>query len=581
MRFLKKNLPCLLCILLYLLCILAANPQGEFPLNDDWSYARSAFAVASGQGLKVDEWSAPSLVGQALYGGLLAKLFSTHFLVLRLSTLLLSCGTVCLLWGICRRFGFEKGLAIILLLAWIFNPLQFNLSFTFMTEVPFLFFAALGIYLYLLHRETGRPWFLMLSAAALGYAFLIRQTALFFILALICAVFLDSKINLKRRIRQCLLVAVTAGCFIATYYLWVMTRGGSTAAVNRKFELLDSLTSKQIIGNAYGMLFYLSFMLLPLWLFLIPSLYRAARSFGFRIRIGLLGAWAVLVGAGLWWYPANYLHSQYMPSTAYHARMPFLLNVLYDTGLGPITLDPEYFGSPPTPIYPGAWVVVTAIVAVGAICCGLLCTLGVIRLRRQQWLQEHKPVFVFIALSSLFIVVFEIIFSHLQEGGLFDRHILIVAMPFALMLGLLGGRNADGQNQSKARLGALVLAGAAIAALCVFCVTATHDYLQWNRVRWQMGRDLIAQGVDPLTIAGGFEFNAWYNYDTFKARGNIAGVHYWWFDKRDYLISMSPMDGYEVLQRKEYFSWVHRRLVALYIIRDSKLIFRRGFPDIF
>jgi hypothetical protein len=161
----RKNLPILAILGLYILCILAADPRGEFPLNDDWSYARTAFSFGSGKGMHVDEWSAPSLVGQAFYGGLLTRLFSPRFNVLRFSTLFLSCCTAILLWRIFSRLKVRKGFATVLLLAWIFNPLQFNLSFTFMTEIPFLFFVVLAIYFYVLYLD-GHKTVALVSAAA-------------------------------------------------------------------------------------------------------------------------------------------------------------------------------------------------------------------------------------------------------------------------------------------------------------------------------------------------------------------------------------------------------------------------------
>jgi hypothetical protein len=98
--------------------------------------------------------------------------------------------------------------------------------------------------------------------------------------------------------------------------------------------------------------------------------------------------------------------------------------------------------------------------------------------------------------------------------------------------------------------------------------------MEWNRVRWSLGRELLERGVDPLRIVGGFEFNAWNNYDAFAARGNIGSVHYWWYDRRDYLISMTPQEGYRVLQTKSYFSWVHRQPVYLYLLRNAAFTVR-------
>jgi hypothetical protein len=112
----------------------------------------------------------------------------------------------------------------------------------------------------------------------------------------------------------------------------------------------------------------------------------------------------------------------------------------------------------------------------------------------------------------------------------------------------------------------------------LFCVAAMHDYMEWNRIRWDMGRGLLERGVDPLSIVGGFEFNAWHNYDAFLARGNIASVRHWWYDRRDYIISTSPQQGYDVVEKKEYFSWVHRRPIPLFLNRDVRGIIKRA-PD--
>jgi hypothetical protein len=550
---------------IYLLCILIANPRGEFPLNDDWSYARTAFSIGSGHGAKVDPWPAPSLVGQALYGGLLVKIFSARFLVLRISTLCLSCGTVVLLWGILRRIGFCNRLACIMLLGWIFNPLQFSLSFTYMTEVPFIFFITLALFLYSLHVDSGRFAPLILSAAALGYAYLVRQSALIFIVALVCSLLLDGCKNKRDRLQQAILVCSTAGLFIASYYIWVVTHGGATAAVHRKLQLLEHLTAKQIIGNSLGMLFYLVFMTAPLLILLIPALYRMIRHFRLVMRLGIPAAWCAIAVMGIWWFHAQYRPAEYLPSAAYHAKMPFLLNVLYDTGLGPLTLEPDYYSSPATPTYPGAWQAITWLVAIGVIVAGSFCMFGLIRIRMNPIDPKRRPLLLFISLSSLFLAVFEIIFSHLQEGGLFDRHILIVSFPFSILLGIIFSDH-DRDSSLRIKRGILVPAGIAIAALIAFSVAATHDYMEWNRVRWEMGRSLLDRGVDPLSIVGGFEFNAWNNYDTFTARGNVANIHYWWYDKRDYIISMTPQEEYQILQSRKYFSWVHRRPIALYLL---------------
>jgi hypothetical protein len=560
----RKNRPCFIILGLYLVCILAANPKGEFPLNDDWSYARSAFSFASGQGMHVDAWSAPSLVGQACYGGLLARIFAPRFEVLRYSTLFLSCCTAVLLWGIFSKMKAGKSFASVLLLAWIFNPLQFNLSFSFMTEIPFLFFITLAIFLYIIFLDVRKSYILGFAAAVLGYACLIRQTAIIFVIALICSVVADSQTALLKRVRQTALVVLSAGVFIAGYYLWVASSGGSGSAVHRKFELLQRLSSKQIIGNSYGIYFYSAFMILPALLFLFSSRHRISWNVTKKIGAGILAGWLVITIVGLCWFYAH-ADAQNLPSATFHARMPFLLNVLYDSGLGPITLDPTYFGPSLTPLHTNAWSIVTIAVAIAAIWMGSICVFGLIQLRKAQSLR--RPLLIFSGMAWIGVVSFEIIFSHLEEGGLFDRHILTAVLPFCLLLILFAGAVERGEN--RIRFPVITIACVALFAYMVFSVAATHDYMQWNRIRWDMGESLIAAGVDPLNIVGGFEFNAWHNYDAFSNRGDSSKVPPWWYDRRDYVIAMAPESGYRIMKKQEYFSWVHRCPVPIYLSQDN------------
>jgi 4-amino-4-deoxy-L-arabinose transferase-like glycosyltransferase len=558
----RRHLPCIVILVVYVICIIAANPSGEFPLNDDWSYTRTAFGLSAGNGLKIDPWSAPSLVGQAAYGGLLTKIFAQRFIVLRVSTLVLSFCTLLLLWGILRRTGCRRNLASVLLLAWAFNPIQFSLSFTYMTEIPFIFFVALAVYLYALHLDTGKPLILLLSSAALGYAFLIRQTALLFVMALLCSLLLDARKVIWTRIRQTALTAFVAGLFVAGHFIWSHSGAGTTEALQRKFDLLNHLSARQLIGNSYGVLFYLAFMLMPVLIFLFAYMRRGIQGSSSMLRVGIPALGCAIAAVGIWWFHAGYKPAEYLPASSYHARMPFLLNLLYDTGLGPLTLDPDYFAPPSMPTYPAVWYGITAMVAAGSVVLLALGLLGLIGMFKDKPAEKFRPVLIFAAGSSLLLALFEIVFSHLQEGGLFDRHILIVAFPLLILVGRL--------SKANTHVKGLAAAVAAIVLLGSFAVAATHDYMQWNRIRWEMGRQLLAKGVDPLSIVGGFEFNAWNNYDTFVARGRTAQVSHWWYDRRDFIITMMPMDGYLIRQTRSYYSWVHQRSIEIYLISDSR-----------
>ena len=564
----KQIVPVLVIVCLYLAAALLTNPRGEFPLNDDWSYTRSAFRFGTGAGMHVDEWSAPSLVGQAIYGGALVRIFGASFVVLRISTLALSCGVAIILWYILATLAVAPGVRWAAVLSWVINPVQFCLAFTFMTEIPFLFFVTLSFLGFVLHVRRGSSAALVLCAGALGYAFLIRQMAVLFMAPVFLALAAAPGTPWRRKLVRSAAFATMCGLFLLGYSVWARSAGGSTPATQRKYELLRHLTFDQFAGNSFGILFYLSFMLLPLLSAALPHVWREHKALPAWARASYPAALALIAAAGLAWF-SRYALSVYLPGKAFHSRMPFLLNVLYDTGLGPVTLDPSYYGPPETPTYPWIWRAVTTVVAAGAVPLGT----GLLLALRRNW-QERRCdaartlVAIAATLSLAAVAAFEIVFSHTQEGGLFDRHILSAALPAIVAMSLIASSpdSRPGPGRKVAGVGAAVV----VAALAWFSISGTHDYLAWNRIRWDFGRTLLASGVSPLNASCGFEFNAWYNYDTFRTRGNVQKVYYWWYDSEEYVVAMSHLDGYRAVREQSYESWIHHRPVPLYLLRRAE-----------
>ncbi len=566
-------LPYAVIVALYAVCILVVNPRGEFPLNDDWSYSRSAFVLAAENRMVIDEFSAPTLVGQAVYGALLIKIFGKSFLVLRLSTLLLSCATSCLLWRSFRLCGAGPGLAWIGVLTWVFNPIQFWSSFTFMTEIPSLFCISAAAAAFAYHLAARKTWPLVLCGAALGYAFLIRQTSVLFMAAAgLCLCAEQTAGGRRQKAWRLAVFASAAAVFAAAFYRVTPGHGVATAAARRKFELLGHLTAEQVVGNLFGSLFYLAFFLLPLLACLIPFLKERIADSGKWRRILSVPVWILSSVFGLWWFHSRYAIAPYLPARPFHAQMPFLLNVLFDTGLGPVTLDPTYYGPPPTPVHPRIWLCVTFLVAAGLVVLGLHCTCGLPRLlapARRSW---QRTMALFCGASLAATLLFEVVFSHTQEGGLFDRHVLTAALPLIILVCILANPNdprtaEGGVHSNRVRPAFMAAATLMLGVLAWFCMTATHDYLAWNRLRWDLGSALLAQNVDPLSVSGGFEFNAWHNYDKFRARGHAEKVFYWWYDRLDYLITMEPQEDYSVVRKLEYYSWLHQRNLPVYLLR--------------
>src|SRR5262249_18802398 len=117
----------------------------DFPLHDDWAFAKSAFAFAAGQGIHYYDWSSMPQLGQWIWAWPFIKLFGPSFVSLRVSTIVLSWFGLIALYDILRREGSLPWLASFVTATVAFNPVFFALQGSFMTDVPALSFVLIAL----------------------------------------------------------------------------------------------------------------------------------------------------------------------------------------------------------------------------------------------------------------------------------------------------------------------------------------------------------------------------------------------------------------------------------------------------
>ena len=71
----KKPIHLLLLAFGYLVLIIVINPLGDFPINDDWAYARSVLLLVEGGEFRLLDWGAMTLISQVAWGAIWVKLF--------------------------------------------------------------------------------------------------------------------------------------------------------------------------------------------------------------------------------------------------------------------------------------------------------------------------------------------------------------------------------------------------------------------------------------------------------------------------------------------------------------------------
>ena len=160
-------------------------PRANVPVIDDWVYAWSVEHLVETGRLRVLEISAVYPIAQILWGALFARIAGFSFVVLRASTMTLSalgCGAVYLTL---RELGCRRSTAFLGALALAFDPVYFALSFSFMTDVPFVSVSAMAVYSYVRAIRRRQPAAAWIGCACATAAFLMRPIGIVLPLALV------------------------------------------------------------------------------------------------------------------------------------------------------------------------------------------------------------------------------------------------------------------------------------------------------------------------------------------------------------------------------------------------------------
>jgi hypothetical protein len=101
------------------------------------------------------------------------------------------------------------------------------------------------------------------------------------------------------------------------------------------------------------------------------------------------------------------------------------------------------------------------------------------------------------------LLVFAVQFGFvLVAPRFFDRY-FIYALPAMLIAAALAARDIP--------LSPAALIGA--AALALFSLAGTADYLAWNGAKWEAASHAVKYGITAGEVAGGFDYDAWNTYE--------------------------------------------------------------------
>ena len=306
----KMPSPALAALAVLALFILMIHPFGEYPVNDDWTFAWVAKRFAETGIFSVSDVPvAPSLYGQSLLVAPLIRLFGFSHLLLRAVTWVLAGVMVLTLDRILALASVRPALRFVALLLFLVNPMTLHLANSFMTEFYGLTYPMLGAWIWFRDRsireQRGDSVLLswpgaLLPAAIIGASFWTRQTCVLVFPALIASSFGP---RWKASAPRLLAAVALFSAIVLAYFPWFTAHQPLRAEFSSPLTHLLSFDFQDILRGWTAFAFYMTAFLLPLlWIFPREVLFQLKRK-----RPYILAGVAVLTGMGMFYFGGSRL----------------------------------------------------------------------------------------------------------------------------------------------------------------------------------------------------------------------------------------------------------------------------------
>ncbi len=495
-------------------------PFGNFPLNDDWVHTLTIYTWLSEGRFWYPAWLAPTVHIPILYGIGITKIFGFSFILLRMTTLVFALGSCICLYRLLREYDVSKNhsaLGVILLAT---NPLFLHLSFTFMSDIPALFFLLASALLYKRGFEKNHTWYLFFGSITAVAGFYTRQFVILIALAAgvtFCIKKIqEKKVSYKSIWQFCIAFGAPA---LACVGIYLILRASHMVPGELYARLIPEQWSFITMAASQGwyVLLYGALFLSPLG---VAIFIKNISFFKERIFTLLFG----IVSAGV------------LVAVSQKLLFPKFGNIFSWFGIGP-SVNQVLSGTLPrwgdTLYYMIANGVAVLNLLIGSILAGYFI---VCRGYKKITINSTSFIVLFCALYFLLIV-------SLRS---FDRYILFL-LPFGILFGIPLLKHF---SWSKITFGIGVL------VLGAYGIIGTHQYFRWNEVRWSMAQNLIKQRVEAHEIDAGYEWVGWHLYGKEQSNSSKDFSKPWYIRElypshsRTYVLSFSPLEGYTILTQQ-------------------------------
>ncbi|HJT18202.1 MAG TPA: glycosyltransferase family 39 protein, partial [Thermoanaerobaculia bacterium] len=478
-------------VIVFAIAVAITNPIGNFPLDDDWDFSLSTWHLVHTGQVQHTPFTSNVAVLQYFWGALWTILFGESSTVLRFSTLFLALASTILIYVILRRSDVPDRLALFSALAFLFNPLIYWASFTYMTDVPemFLSIAAFALLNEALHRDSNK-WLITAVLVAIA-SFFVRQIGI-----------LNAVVPLIAIRKKKFTIAYGA----ATALYLVLLASGALFESKQELQIHMLRPADILIGAAhYGFLNVQNAALffLPLVLLLCLGRLQPADRLKAVLTLLIFAVWFTAIAAHL---------------IALGRPIPYPIrgNIFINFALGPPTLRDTFVFGMPYPFHIAyGWQIALMIVTTAL---AIFVAAFLIRIRN---------------LAAIYCIAGTVIMMFLRIY--FDRYSIDTMWPLAIAVPVA-------LKDAKVRWVPLVL-------VAVLSIAGTAEYLAWNRARWDAYRWLESRGVTLDQMDGGYEINAMLALGTGQKFLGKPG-----FAVRDdrFIIGFNEVPGYKTLATFRY-----------------------------
>ncbi len=288
----------------YALSFALLHPLANGPVADSWLYGESARCLCETHQLRFAGFTEAMPVAQAVYGAIWTCLFGGNPASLDTASAVLAVAAVILMYALARRCGAAQWRATAAAALLMCNPCFLFLSFSFMTEIPFLSALLAAELAFAKAEGTVEKKWLWISAALCIVAFMVRPFAGAAILGAIGAILIFDAVapeddqSSPREMALKILPFLIALGVCAVIWIWLTVVRTPPWDLARKEKtlswVLDVPTTEYIRAGILAPLLYLGIVLSPMALLQLGTrtCYRIL-----ALAVIMFGATVILSGA--------------------------------------------------------------------------------------------------------------------------------------------------------------------------------------------------------------------------------------------------------------------------------------------